>query len=334
MPNFNTWQAGISGMGLWGLPVGSYPGGAVLFVNSATGVNNRGRLKFPGSGAIAGSTGSANQGPVGDPYLPLASIAYALAQCKSGRNDCIFVQPGHQELPTTNLLINVNDVNIIGMQAGNSSDRPVIQPQATGVTVSITGNNVVIANIIFDGTFVDDITAVVTLNAIGVSMYNVHWKLTTSTHGAALGMSITGGSGLLMEYCSCNATTATTGTTPTNFILTATASHDHFTCRNCNFRGTFSAAIIADSSAAPFTNIEFGPNNLLYQGTSGIVCLTFQSTGTTGTVFNNVLYDNDTSKPTWIGGTNTANLILSQNYGYYAKTGGPFSALLTPAVGT
>lgn len=332
---FNTFEPGVSGMGLWGLPVASYPGGAVLFVDSGSGKDARGRVKFPGSSASS-TTGGVTQGPIGDPYFPLASIAYALTLCLNGRGDVIFVQPGHIELPTANLNINIQGVSIIGLPTGNSSLRPIIQPQATGVTVNITGDGCVISNIIFDGTFVDAVAAVVTLNCSGAYIYNCHWKMTTATIGAILGLKITGGAGLLMEYCSCNATTASSGTTPTSFIGTATASHEHFTSRFGSYRGIFSAAIIADSAGGPFTNIELGPGNYLDQLTSTNVSnVTFQATATTGAMFGNFMYNARTSLPTtFIGGTDSSKLLLANNYGYYAKTGGPYSALLTPTVGT
>lgn len=146
------------------MPVSNYPGGF------SDGISLRGvplAVTHPGqalwvSNNTTLSTGEAggNDGNPGTYQRPLATLAAALAKCKSGKGDIIFLKPGHAETisSATALALNVAGVAIIGLGKGTS--RPTFTlDTATTTTIGVSANNITLMNCVISANFADIVSA-------------------------------------------------------------------------------------------------------------------------------------------------------------------------------
>lgn len=132
----------LQGVGTFGvLQAGPNPAGATLFVCSLTGLDNRGRVAFPG--ASSSSTQGSVQGPQVDPSKPLATLAYALTFCKASRGDVIILQQGHAETLAASVTCSLAGVQIIGL--GTSDSRPVFT--MAGFSIVLSGVGCILQNV-------------------------------------------------------------------------------------------------------------------------------------------------------------------------------------------
>lgn len=91
------------------------------------------------------ATGSDNNR--GTYFRPMATLSNALAQCNPGIGDIIMVKPGHAETisSATAMNLNVSDVAIIGLGAGNRRPKFTLDTGTTS-TFNVTGANIGIQN--------------------------------------------------------------------------------------------------------------------------------------------------------------------------------------------
>lgn len=118
-----------------------------------------------------------------------ATVAQALALCTASKNDRIFVAPDHAEtVGASGLAWNVAGVSIIGV--GNGSNRPTFTWHTTDAVVTVSGNNMLIANI-RTTVDVDEIVSMFLVTGAGVtfdgvdfvegtSAQAIQWMLTTA----------------------------------------------------------------------------------------------------------------------------------------------------------
>ncbi len=94
---------------------------------------------------VSSVTGSANNDGLSW-NAPKATIAQALALCTANKADRIFLAPDHVEtIGASGLAWNVAGVSIIGV--GNGANRPTLTWHTTDAVVTVSGANMLIANI-------------------------------------------------------------------------------------------------------------------------------------------------------------------------------------------
>lgn len=295
------------------------PAGAVLFVNSATGRDNRGRVTFPGSSASS-VTGGSTQGPQGDPTAPLATVTYALTFTQANRGDIIIVMEGHSETLAANISVANAGVTIYGCGQGDA--RPLFT--TGGFSLVLTGNGSVAANLRFNMATSITLFGVVQLQGNGSYVYNVK-VIGSDTTSVGFYLS---GNRATMDTCEVSGTT--TGFA-SGVLFNAT---DELVVRNCNIHGIFAAAPI---TVAASTNFVIDGNTLRQLSASVDAVISGVVTASSGYVTNNRYQSvHAATAAAYLAGTNvTTNILViyAQNYGFTGKAG-PSSGILIPAVGT
>lgn len=309
----------LYGIGLNGsLNVGPNARGATLFVNSTIGVDNRGRVNFPGSQTGA-STGSA-QGPQGNPTTPLATLAYALTLCAAGRGDTIVLQPNHAETLTVSVTCSLAGVNIIGL--GSPGARPVFT--MAGFSVVISGAGCLLQNCVFNMGTTANIVGGVQITGAGSRIDNCH----------IVGANVTS-IGILLGAARATASNNNLDGVTTGFasgILTGV--FDQMQIIGNWIHGIFAAANI---TLVASTNLLIQGNTLVQTSATVKPVINGIITATGGVIEDNRFQSvAATTAAEFLDGANVATNILVvylQNYGFKGKAG-PSSGILIPAVGT
>lgn len=308
------------------LQSGANPSAAVLFVCSISGLNNRGRVKFPG--ATAATTNGSQQGPQGEPTEPLATLAYAATFTKAGRGDIIVVLSGHVETITAAVVLSIAGVTIFGM--GSLNSRPIFTLSVANA-ITITGTGISINNCIFDASAQVNLAADILVSGTGLNLYNCTFKTHTGT-GAGISMAA-GWGGCRFDTIAITNGIDNTATAVGSAITLATG--DGFRLTNSTIHGVFTTGAL--SSTGKVTDWHVDNNNIRQFSTTvpGVVAL--GQTTDNGLFVNNQLFSYDASTTAgFIAGAGAAapDMLWLNNYGYIHKTGGPFSAILVPAAGT
>ena len=129
--------------------------GKVYFVNNAT-------TGLP-EGAIGGSNGNSGLSPL----EPFSTVDYAIGRCTDSRGDVIYVMPGHSESASTAAFwdIDVIGVSIIGLGIGNNRPALIVSGTDDTTDIDFDAASCRVANIRFDFTANDSITAPIDVNA-------------------------------------------------------------------------------------------------------------------------------------------------------------------------
>lgn len=101
----------------------------------------------------------------GGTYLrPFSTIDYAIGQCVANRGDIIYVRPGHTATISTaaGIALDVAGVSIVGL--GRGSSRPTINFTATASTLTMSGANCSIHNLLLTGG-IDAVVSMVVVSA-------------------------------------------------------------------------------------------------------------------------------------------------------------------------
>lgn len=295
------------------------PSGAVLFVSSATGLNNRGRVTFPGSNASS-VTGGSTQGPIGDPTKPLATLAYALTFTLAGRGDIIIVMAGHTETLAADVTCSTASTTIYG--CGQIDERPLFT--TAGFHLILSGVGCTIANLRFNAAAVATTTGVVRLTGAGSQAFNCKVILANLTSVGFL----LGAARATLDTCEVSATTtgALTGVLFGVF--------DECVVTNCNIHGIFNGAPI---TCVANTNMVIRDSILRQLAAAVDPVITGIVTTTSGMIANNFFQSvHAATTAAFLGGANVATniiIIYVQNFGFTGKAG-PSSGVLIPDVGT
>lgn len=146
MGRYSNYPNGFTdGVTIRGVPLAiAYPG-KVFFVNNSA-------VLAPVDNAVVG----ADTPSAGTFNSPFSTIDYAVGQTVAGRGDIVRVGAGHAETFTdaTGLLLDKNDVAIIGMGSGSSRPTLTFGTDASA-NIPITANNVSIRNILHINNFAD-----------------------------------------------------------------------------------------------------------------------------------------------------------------------------------
>lgn len=163
-----------NGVGSFGMPV--LPGippttGSVFFVCNATGANG-------------------SDGNKGDrPDQPLATIQKAITLATASKFDTIIVMPGHSEavIAAATIAVSKAGLSIIGLGSGRL--RPVITySTAVAASFDVTAANVLIQNIVFKGTGIDALTAMINVTAADVTFRDCEIEFADGTNQAVLAL--------------------------------------------------------------------------------------------------------------------------------------------------
>jgi len=312
-------------------PVSANPGGAMLFVNSATGKDARSRVTFQGFAATTTQARNA-QGPWNDPNFPLASVFGAngaISFCQAGRGDVIVVLPGHSEV-IPNATFNVPaGVSVIG--CGYGSARPTFGFAGTSTLINSNGAGVMFQNCIFD------LTQVAAL-PLGFQIQHSGWQIVgcriiqaNATNQATQAIKLLAGADdFVMVNCDLDAETAG-GTIGVGNPVTNNINRPYL--YQNTIHGNFSTAAISLLSTGCI-GVEVEGNVIRNNNATGY-CLSLPTGNTfTGTFSFNSLYQGASSSPLFLQNGVSSALLWAQNFGYYAKGTTAYGAYLVPAVGT
>ena len=88
---------------------------------------------------------------------PFASIDFAIGQTQADHGDIIYVLPWHEETVTSSITVDVAGVSIIGIVSGRNM--PSLTPNGAIDCITVTADDVLIANLFFGLPGTDDQTA-------------------------------------------------------------------------------------------------------------------------------------------------------------------------------
>lgn len=304
----------------------SSPLGGVIFVNSATGADSRGRLKFfPATAVSKGTT----QGPVGDPSYPLATVFGtngALSYCSAGRGDIIVVLNGHTENLSNNSAYSIPaSVTIVGV--GYGQVRPTFTVTGGTATAVALGAASQINNCIFDLTGVASVVKGFTM-AAGSQINMCRIIQASSTNQAANAITVNGADAQILNT-EIDATAATGGLT----AIASGAAVARLLVSNCYIHGQYGTALFSSTGSNHITEMLLEFNTLVQRNGTAKNIFNF-TTSSTGVVSNNDLVGTTwSSAADAIANSSSTSLRWLQNFGF-DDGAGVVSGVLVPAAGT
>ena len=315
----------------------SYPGGATLFVNSATGIDIRRRVKFANPTSQSGQRPAGTIGPTGDPALPLASVfgpGGAISFCSANAGDTIIVAPGHTETLTGTGAINIPaGVTIIG--SGYGASRPTFLWNATGQVLTPQGA-VQLQNLIFDLTGIAAVVTGFSVGFGGVQFILCRFRQTSGANQAAAAVTIIAGGDdcqfINTEFDANESAGAANG-------IVAGAGNPSFKraliSSGSYFHGNWSAAAVNLNSTAA---VEYLIENSIIRNysTTGVDLLLASGNATTGAVVYSNLYTSATTTAGFLTNGAGTGMSYTQVFGSDQAAGmtGNKNSALFPAAGT
>jgi hypothetical protein len=180
------------------------------------------------------------------------TIDEAINKCVAERGDVIIVAPGHAETVTAaaGIDIDVANVSIIGI--GNGSDRPTISfTTATTADIDIDADNILIDNIYFDLTGVDELAAPIDVNAANCTIKNCEFLMADAS-GQAVNAITTDVNAGNMKVLGCKFLAPNAGAAEAIKIVGAINGVE---IKNCFAAGDFSVAPIHNPTGNIATNL-------------------------------------------------------------------------------
>lgn len=260
----------------------------------------------------------------------VTTLGAGLARCRSGKNDVVFVLPGHSEAVTATTLDNlVAGTRVIG--CGRGSNRPTFDFTATTSSFVMDVADVVFMNCIFlcEGAVVAkafDVTGAD--NAIVGCDIDV--GSTAATNLATIGIEI--GATAHRFLLADNYIHGIAGATPTNVILIDGAADGVSILGNKIMAATSVVSVGLISITAAATGLDIGRNILQNRVASSETVISAGAVACTGVVYQNWCATEAGTPVSDAIELNAASLLrLFENYGTDTKN---TSGLLTPAVVT
>lgn len=247
------------------------------------------------------------------------TIALAMAQCTANAEDIIYVLPGHTETVSsaTTYAWNVAGVKIIGLGRGSLRPTLTVDTGATS-TINISAANIGLKNCIIVANFADIASAITTTTAQELTLEDVEFRDTDSTHNFLRIIDTDATSnhtdGLTLTRVRRIGAGATTATT----IIKMDGTNDRLTVKGCYFAhlnvddgGLF--MIIATGKIVTNVDIEYNIFNFLdvSSATAGILITTNGSTNS-GVIANNYIKHLDTTTEILV--TASSGFIFFQNF--------------------
>lgn len=322
-----------SGPGAYNYNVAAWPGGATLFVNSATGADSRGRVKFMGTPSQSGVQPISANGPIGDPQFPLASVFGtngAISFCKAGRGDTVIVAPGHTETLATGAGITIPaGVTVIG--GGYGSARPAFQFTNAATFLTCSGAGLQLQNLIFDLTGVATLTKGFLFSTGGVQFCGVRIIQASATNQATDAIVLNAGADDFLFNGSEIDASAAAGAAR-GISNPAANNINRLLIINSFIHGDYSGAPISlKSTSTKEFLIEY---NTLRNYNAAFGCVDLAAGNTiTGIISNNDIMMAGTGQTTFILNGGGTGMALLQNFAWDTKAA-TASGILIPAAGT
>lgn len=158
-----------------------FDGGLTLY-GVPTLASHTGKVFWVGASATATAYPNRKGGSDGNKgtfLSPFATIDYAIGQCLANRGDIIMVMPGHAETLSAAITVDVAGVSIIGQ--GNGTARPALTGGVAADLISVTADNVTIANLYFnEKTTASATSATIDVAAANCRLLGNHFDLGTN----------------------------------------------------------------------------------------------------------------------------------------------------------
>lgn len=258
----------------------------------------------------------------------VSTLGAGLARCRSGKNDVVFVLPGHSEAVTSTTLDNlVAGTRVIG--CGRGSNRPTFDFTATTSQFAMDVADCVFRNLILlcEGAVVAkafDITGAD--NAI--IGCDIDLGSTATTNLSTIGLEI--GAAAHRFLLQDNYIHTIAGATPTNVILIDGAADGVTIVQNKIMAATSVVSVGLISITAAATGLDIGNNLLQNRVASSETVISCGAVAATGLVYRNFCASEAGTPVSDLIELNAASLLrLFENYGTDTKN---TSGLLTPAV--
>jgi hypothetical protein len=258
----------------------------------------------------------------------VTTLAAGLARCRSGKNDVVFVLPGHAENVTATTLDNlVAGTRVIG--CGRGSNRPNFRWTATTSSFVMDVADVVFMNCIFRA---EGAVVVKAFDVTGADNAIIGCDIdvgtTAATNLATIGIEIgaTAHRFLLKD----NYIHGIAGATPTNVILIDGAADGVTILDNKVMAATSVVSVGLIDITAAATGLDIGRNLLQNRVALSETVISAGAVACTGVVYQNFCASETGTPVSDLIELNAASLLrLYQNYGTDTKN---TSGLLTPAV--
>jgi hypothetical protein len=308
--------------------IASSPTGAVLFVNSADGLDSRSRLNF--FGTPQNITTSVGSGPQGSPNKPLATVFGtngALSYCSASRGDIVIVLPGHTENLSANAAYGVPaGVTILGV--GYVGVRPAFTfTGGAGTTISL-GAGCTVQNCFFDLTGVASVAKGFAIT--GASRIVDCRIVQASSTNQATDAVIVGASDFTMQNVSIDATAAAGA----GAGVAAGAAISRLKLLSCSIQGNFSVANVSAPTSDTITNFLMDSCILTQSNGTAKIVLSFVAAVTGIIQYCTFASASATTNPAGLFSGSNAALWWLQNYGADTMTTALTSGLLSPVAGT
>lgn len=179
MPQLSNYPGGFAaGITIRGVPLIQTHPGKVFWVDNSS----------LGSGDVMKSGSNGNKGTFADPF---STVAYAVTQARASKGDIIFVKPGHAEtIAASTAWGGTAGVAIVGL--GQGSNRPTFTFSATGSSVTVAGNNILLHNLLFISS-IDAVVLVLNVSGADVTLSDIEYREDTQVQCTdCIGVATTG----------------------------------------------------------------------------------------------------------------------------------------------
>jgi len=217
----------------------------------------------------------------------VATLQQALARCRSGQGDIVYVLPGHVEnVSTADFFTNlVAGTQIISAGKPGSSNNPTFTWTAVASTFLLDVADVALVGLTLNLGGADNVTAPITVSAAGCSISGCHIIAGTSS-ALESATCVTVASGANDFTFAANRVTATGGAVTTACISVAAAVARTTIVGNRFFTTQSSATTGAIAIGAACTELDVGWN-VIYNAVEDGVGIRLADVAATGMIYNN-----------------------------------------------
>jgi hypothetical protein len=222
--------------------------------------------------------------------------------------------PGHTEACIAAGTITVSKAGVTILGVGYGRQRPVITyTTAVGASFDITAANVRVENVVFNGTGVDAVTAMVNVSAADAQFVNCEFETGNATNQATLAVLTTAAADrILFDGCHFHGS-ADAGTAAAIRVV----GGDSGRVLNSVFIGNYTTTLGAiDNATTACTNFTVRDNCIYNRTASSTKAMTFQA-GSTGQIARNYMQILSGTAPitgaamSWVGGNYYAATIAT-----------------------
>jgi hypothetical protein len=220
----------------------------------------------------------------------VATLNAALARCRSGKGDVIFVLPGYSEnISTADYASSlVAGTKLIGLGTPGQSSSPKLTWTLATATLLLDVADVTIQNMTLDWTGIADVAAPITVSAVGCQMLDNLIIVQDGAIGADQGVEVgVGGSGFKFNGNTCTAADEDEPMTGGGVVEISGAADNIEVCDNY-ICGAAAATVGLIRVSAAATNLRIKRNQLMnLETTSGAVAILISSATAQGAVTDN-----------------------------------------------